>query len=158
MQEAISLFSENVSLYQHFPKNRIRLDFHVHTTRRGSWRRKTLPLPLLRGSPPHPPPPQKGKTGGGFRHRGCAECYCIGRRGRPSSEREEAIMLPHRAGSQRMARGGVSSRPDAWAHPGGHRRKMCGGAAWPAGVLGQGWACGRITQDRKMQREGLRKR
>ena len=32
---------------------------------------------------------------------------------------------------------------------------MGGGAAWPAGVLGQGWACGRITQDRKMQREGL---
>ena len=26
------------------------------------------------------------------------------------------------------------------------------------GVLGQGWACGRITQDREMQREGLRKR
>ena len=25
-------------------------------------------------------------------------------------------------------------------------------------ILGQGWACGRITQDRKMQREGLRKR
>ena len=56
-----------------------------------------------------------------------------------------------------MARGGVSSRPDALAHPGGHRRKMCGGAAWPAGVLGQGWACGRITQVRKMQREVLRK-
>ena len=32
---------------------------------------------------------------------------------------------------------------------------MCGGAAWPAGVLGQGWAYGRITQNRKMQREGL---
>ena len=66
-------------------------------------------------------------------------------------------MLPHRAGSQRMARGGVSSRPDAWARPGGpgHLRKMCGGAAWPAGALGQGRACGRIAQDRKMQREGL---
>ena len=54
-----------------------------------------------------------------------------------------------------MARGGVSSRPDAWAHPGGHRWKMCSGAAWPAGVLGQG---GRASeQDRKMQLEGLRK-
>ena len=30
---------------------------------------------------------------------------------------------------------------------------MCSGAAWPAGVLGQGWECGRITQDHKMQRE-----
>ena len=48
-----------------------------------------------------------------------------------------------------MARGGVSSRPDAWAHPAGRRRKC---AAEP--LLGQGWACGRITQDRKMQREG----
>ena len=38
---------------------------------------------------------------------------------------------------------------------GGHRRKMYCGAALPAGVLGQGWACGRITHDRKMQREGL---
>ena len=66
--------------------------------------------------------------------------------------REEAIMLQQRAGSQRMARGGVSSRPDAWTHLGGRRRKMCGGAAWPAGVLGRGWACGRITLDRKMQR------
>ena len=72
--------------------------------------------------------------------------------------------LPHGAGSQRMARGGASSSPYARAHPGGHRRNMArvwrvmgGGAAWPAGVLGQGWACGRITQDRKMQREELRK-
>ena len=50
--------------------------------------------------------------------------------------REEAIMLPHRACSQRMAQGGVSSRPDACAHPGRHRRrrKMCSGAAWPADV------------------------
>ena len=38
-------------------------------------------------------------------------------------------MLPHRVGWQRKARGGVSSRMDAWAQPGGHRRKMCGGAS-----------------------------
>ena len=64
--------------------------------------------------------------------------------------REEPIMLQHRAGSQRMAQGGASSGPVAWAHPGGHRRNMArvcrgmgGGAAWPAGVLGQGWECGR---------------
>ena len=57
--------------------------------------------------------------------------------------REEAIMLQHRAVSQRMARGGVSSRPDALVHQGGHRRNMArvwrvggGEAAWPAGVLG----------------------
>ena len=56
-----------------------------------------------------------------------------------------------------MARGGVSSRQDAWAQLGGHRPKMCCGAAWPAGVLNQGRAGGRITQDSKMQREGLRK-
>ena len=70
---------------------------------------------------------------------------------------EEAIMLQHRACSQRMpgAGGGVSSRPDAWAHPEGHRRKMCCGVAWPAGFLGQGWAYELITQE--MQREGLRK-
>ena len=39
--------------------------------------------------------------------------------------------------------GGVSSRPDGWAHPGGRRRKMCCGAAWPA------WSAGgphRITK------------
>ena len=36
---------------------------------------------------------------------------------------------------------GVSSRQDAWAHPGGHQWKMCYGAAWPAGVLGEGRAC-----------------
>ena len=46
----------------------------------------------------------------------------------------------------------------ARAHPGGRRRKMCGGAAWPAGhaagVLGQGWECWRITQDPEMQRRG----
>ena len=47
------------------------------------------------------------------------------------------------------------------AHPGRHRRKMCGRATWPAGVLGEleggPGACGPrwITQDRKMQREGL---
>ena len=32
-------------------------------------------------------------------------------------------MLPHRAGTQRMARGSVSSRPDAWAHPGENVRR-----------------------------------
>ena len=70
-------------------------------------------------------------------------------------------MLPHRAGSQRMARGGVSSRPDAWAHPGGHRRNkarvrrvMDGGAAWPAGVLGQGWECGRSHKIAKCNAKG----
>ena len=73
---------------------------------------------------------------------------------------EEAIMLPHRAGSQRMARGGVSSRPDAWAHRGGSTGEKC--AAEPLGpqvsVLGEGWArraCGRITQDRKRHCDGL---
>ena len=48
-------------------------------------------------------------------------------------------MLPHRAGSKRMVRGGVRSRPDAWQHPRGHRRKCAGGSH-------------RIA---KMQREGL---
>ena len=40
---------------------------------------------------------------------------------------EECYVRPGGAaqgGSQRMARGGVSSRPDARAHPGGHRRKI----------------------------------
>ena len=46
------------------------------------------------------------------------------------------------------------SRPDAWAPPGGHRRKMGGGAAGPAGALGHGRECGRIARDRKMQRRG----
>ena len=32
--------------------------------------------------------------------------------------------------------------------------EMCGGVTWHAGVLDQGWGCGRITQKRKMQREG----
>ena len=36
------------------------------------------------------------------------------------------------------------------------RRKCFRGAALPpAGMLGQGWECERIAQDRKMQREGL---
>ena len=60
------------------------------------------------------------------------------------------------------ARGGVNSRADAWAHPGGQRRKMCqcecGGpgasGAWPAGVLGQGLACVRITQIAKWNAKG----
>ena len=43
----------------------------------------------------------------------------------------------------------------------GRTREGTGGkcAAEPLGqqVSGQGWACARITQDRKMQREGLRK-
>ena len=60
-----------------------------------------------------------------------------------------------------MAREGVSSRPDAWAHPGGHDGIGGKCAAEPLGPqvsLGQGWAaCGRITQDRQMQREALRK-
>ena len=39
--------------------------------------------------------------------------------------------------AEKVARGGVSSRPDAWAHQGGHWRKIYGIAAWPArhGIL-----------------------
>ena len=55
-----------------------------------------------------------------------------------SKKVEEAIVLPHRAGSKRMARGCVSSRPDAWAHLGGHRRKC---VAKPPDSKGS--ACGR---------------
>ena len=68
-------------------------------------------------------------------------------------------MLQHRAGSQRMARGGLGSRPDAWAHPGHGRapavnvqRSRLARRCPRSGV-----GVGRITQDRKMQREGLRK-
>ena len=82
----------------------------------------------------------------------------------PVRRKEEMIMLPHRAGSQRMARGGVSSRPDAGTHPGGPRRNMArvwhavsGGAAWrPSGlgVLGQGWECGRSHSVAKCNAKG----
>ena len=68
--------------------------------------------------------------------------------------REEAIMLKHRAGSQCMARGGLAAgRMRGRTRPAENVRR-----SRLARVLGQGWACGRITQDRKMQHEGLRKR
>ena len=60
----------------------------------------------------------------------------------------------------------MSSRPDAWAHPAGYRRNMArlwramgGGAAWPVGVLGQGWECWRsqtvlVSQNAMRRAEG----
>ena len=61
-----------------------------------------------------------------------------------------------------MARGGMSSRPDALARPGRHQRKMCGGGARPrcpspgasAAVVTALSPCGgrtQFTRDHKMQ-------
>ena len=66
--------------------------------------------------------------------------------------------------------GGVSSRPDGWAHPGGRWRKMCcgaagagAGAAWPAGRAGgshriakcnaKGWE--RVTARNHISRQSI---
>ena len=111
-------------------------------------------------------PCECARSAGGRRARSAGRefaCLRWGRqRGRGDGLSEEAIARLRvrcrsggHQGDDHVAR--LSSLAPVWRGKDNHAAE-CDGAAWPAGVLGQGWdSRGRITMDhdRKMQHEGL---